>query len=99
MEKEEKQANQEALERRKKFKPSKKQNKITFVPVYCKGCGLCVDVCPTGVLLLIDSPENKFGASIKVDAEDYCIGCNLCEWRCPDFAIFVNYDESKEGVK
>lgn len=98
MEKFERQANEEALERRARKKPSPKHNEITVVPVYCKGCALCVDACPTGTLQLEDNIESKFGVSVKVDAPEYCIGCNLCEQRCPDFAIFVNYDE-KEGSK
>jgi 2-oxoglutarate ferredoxin oxidoreductase subunit delta len=95
MEKFELKANEEALTRRAKKQPSKKQNKITVVPVYCKGCGLCIDICPTGTLQLEDNIESKFGVSVKVDAPDYCIGCKLCEQRCPDFAIFINYNEEE----
>lgn len=93
MEKFEKQANEEALARRAKKKPSPTKNVLTVVPDYCKGCALCVDTCPTGTLLLVDNISSKFGVSISVDAPDYCIGCKMCEQRCPDFAIFVNYDE------
>ena len=93
MEKHELKLNEEALSRRKEKKPSKKKNFLKVVNQYCKGCGLCVDTCPTGTLLLEDSPESKFGVCVKVDVEEYCIGCKMCELRCPDFAIFVNYDE------
>jgi 2-oxoglutarate ferredoxin oxidoreductase subunit delta len=96
MEKFERQANEEALGRRAKKKPSPKKNDITVVSVYCKGCGLCVDVCPTGTLQLEDNIESKFGVSVKVDAPEYCIGCKMCEQRCPDFAIFVNYEEKEK---
>lgn len=95
MEKFERQANEEALARRAKKKPSAKRNNITIVPVYCKGCALCVDVCPTGTLQLEDNIESKFGVSVKVDAPDYCIGCKMCELKCPDFALFVNYEDEK----
>ena len=44
MEKEELKANQDAQERRGKKKPSPKKNKLTLVPLYCKGCGLCVEL-------------------------------------------------------
>ncbi len=99
MEKFERKANEEALARRAKKKPSPKSNSITVVPVYCKGCALCVHVCPTGTLQLEDNIGSKFGVSIKVDAEDYCIGCKICELRCPDFAIFVNYEEEEKKKK
>jgi len=96
MEKFEREANEEALARRAKKKPSAKENIITLVPVYCKGCGLCVDICPTGTLQLEDNIESKFGVSAKADAPEYCIGCKMCEQRCPDLAIFVNYNEDRE---
>jgi 2-oxoglutarate ferredoxin oxidoreductase subunit delta len=100
MEKEELKANHDAQERREKKKPSPKKNKLTLVPLYCKGCGLCVDICPTGTLQLYDDPKNKFGASVIIEAPDFCIGCKMCELQCPDFAIFVNYDDAKkEGAQ
>lgn len=97
MEKFEVKANEEALARRQKKKPSPKKNELNVVSIYCKGCGLCVEMCPTGTLQLEDNIESKFGVSVKVDAPEYCIGCKMCELRCPDFAIFVNYKE--EGQK
>ena len=93
----EKKANEDALARRAKRQPSQTKNTITVVPVYCKGCTLCVEVCPTGTLLLEDNIESKFGVSVRVDAEDHCIGCKMCEFRCPDFAIFVNYENDAEN--
>jgi len=100
MEKEEQRANEEALERRKARKPSPKANKLTLVPLYCKGCGLCVHICPTGTLQLVDAPKNKWGISVVAEAENYCIACKMCEYQCPDFAIFVNYEQDKnEGAK
>ena len=97
MEKFEQEINEEASAKRAKKKPSAKKNHISIVRVYCKGCGLCVDACPTGTLELEDNHESKYGVSVRVAAEDHCIGCKLCEQRCPDFAIFVNYDETGDN--
>ena len=96
MEKHEQQLNDEALAKRKSKKISPTKNKISLVLEYCKGCGLCVDVCPAGVLELKDYPESKFGVCVKIAAEEYCIGCQLCESKCPDFAIFINYEQKGE---
>jgi len=95
MEKHEKLLNQEAADKRRKGKKPKTPNKLKVIKQYCKGCGLCVDVCPTGTLELVDYPESKFGIRVEVVAEDHCIGCQMCELRCPDFAIFCNYEEGE----
>ncbi len=54
----------------------------------CKGCGFCVEFCPTHVLAL-SSAFNKKGyhPPNMVDAGK-CSCCNLCGMYCPDFAIF-----------
>jgi 2-oxoglutarate ferredoxin oxidoreductase subunit delta len=49
---------------------------------WCKGCGICVALCPKKVLAL----KNE---KVAVVNEEACIKCRLCEYRCPDFAIFV----------
>ena len=33
--------------------------KLTFKTEKCKGCGLCVDACPKGVLALAEAFQNK----------------------------------------
>ncbi|NIA10606.1 MAG: 4Fe-4S dicluster domain-containing protein [Nitrospiraceae bacterium] len=50
----------------------------------CKGCNLCVSVCPKKVLEL-DPLTDK----CKPMRPDDCIGCKMCENMCPDFAIAV----------
>ena len=50
---------------------------------WCKGCGICVQFCPTKVLEL-DGREKV----VAVRPED-CICCKMCELRCPDLAIEV----------
>lgn len=54
---------------------------------WCKGCGICVALCPKQVLEL--DREEKVCA---VRPED-CICCKMCEIRCPDLAIEVILDE------
>ncbi len=89
--------NEEALARREKKEPSGKKHMITLRPFYCKGCGLCVDICPTGVLLLSGNKRSKWGITVIKSAPDFCIGCSMCEHRCPDFAILIDYGDNVQG--
>lgn len=54
---------------------------------WCKGCGICVELCPKNVLEL-DEHEK-----VIVARPQDCICCRLCELRCPDFAIEVEIQE------
>jgi len=50
---------------------------------WCKGCDICVKVCPERCLIL--NAEQK----VELTDANACTGCRICEWLCPDFAIDV----------
>ena len=56
-------------------------------PKWCKGCAVCVVLCPKKVLEIQ-------GTKVSVVNPEACIGCKICEHHCPDMAIFV-----KDGGK
>lgn len=65
----------------------------------CKGCGLCVEACPFGVLGI--SPTfNRYGYNVAVmAAPEKCTGCTMCAQMCPDAAIEVHlFRPAKEAV-
>jgi len=55
----------------------------------CKGCGLCINACPQGVL--------DFGKEVNVKGylpaldlnPEKCTGCTFCALMCPDTCITV----------
>ncbi len=63
----------------------------------CKGCGLCIEACPLGLLKLSDK-INAFGykAIMQEDPEGKCTGCAMCALICPDIAIEVYREEKAE---
>lgn len=64
------------------------EKKLLITEDWCKGCGICVEFCPTNVL------EIKNGIVTVVDI-DKCIKCGLCELRCPDYAIYLEEIENE----
>lgn len=63
--------------------------KVTVDSNFCKGCGLCFDVCPKN-LLKAGSQVNAKGYYFAVQTdEDKCTACRLCAIMCPDGAITV----------
>ena len=55
----------------------------------CKGCGLCVTVCPKSVLELADELNTKgYYPAYQARPED-CIYCATCCRMCPDVAITI----------
>ena len=54
----------------------------------CRGCRMCVDVCPTDVFDMTVSQE----AALVARDED-CIGCSSCEFVCPSRCIQVDIAE------
>jgi 2-oxoglutarate ferredoxin oxidoreductase subunit delta len=56
--------------------------RIVLTQKWCKGCGICVEMCPTKVFVA----EEGTGKAIVAYAER-CADCGLCELYCPDYAI------------
>lgn len=57
---------------------------------YCKGCGLCVTVCPKKILELSTERTNSKGYNpMQIINVDECIGCLSCAMMCPDVAIEI----------
>lgn len=56
----------------------------------CKGCNLCVVVCPTDTLTLSKLEVNHKGyAYCRDEHAENCIGCASCALVCPDGCITV----------
>ena len=64
--------------------------KLTFQEELCKGCGLCVNACPKGLLTLSKMRLNQKGhAPVELTDEAACVGCAFCATMCPDCVITV----------
>lgn len=66
----------------------------------CKGCYLCVSVCPKNVLEKDACFLNKSGYyAAKTISEQECVGCISCALMCPDGAISLYRDEDQRRSK
>ena len=64
--------------------------KLTFKEELCKGCGLCVNACPKGLLTLSRTRLNQKGhAPVELTKPEDCVGCAFCATMCPDCVIKV----------
>ena len=62
----------------------------------CKGCDLCVDACPPGVLVMTTHGVNERGYRYP-QLTPGCTGCKACSQICPDFVFQVyKYDTPVE---
>ena len=64
--------------------------KLTFKTDKCKGCALCVEACPKGLIKLAMDKINKKGHHpAEITDEAACVGCAACAMMCPDCIIKV----------
>lgn len=69
---------------------AKARGKVTFKEDLCKGCNLCVSVCPVKILALDTTSLNKKGYHpAGVVEPEKCIACINCALICPDLVITV----------
>lgn len=58
----------------------------------CKGCYICINVCPMDVYEKGPEIGPKGFRPVVIAHPDKCIKCNECELMCPDLAIIVRED-------
>jgi 2-oxoglutarate ferredoxin oxidoreductase subunit delta len=64
--------------------------KVTFDEALCKGCALCVSVCPKKIVQISETKINSKGYyPAEVLEMEKCIGCAHCAKMCPDCVITV----------
>jgi 2-oxoglutarate ferredoxin oxidoreductase subunit delta len=54
----------------------------------CKGCFLCVSVCPAKALSPSGELSPKGYETVKID-EDKCLKCGTCYRICPDYVFEI----------
>ena len=67
--------------------------KIIIDAERCKGCTLCVTVCPHNVIIISDKANSKGYFPAQSTGPD-CTGCANCAIVCPDCAIEVYRDKA-----
>lgn len=55
----------------------------------CKGCGLCVSICPKNVLEISNRVNTKGYFPVFQARPEDCILCAMCCTMCPDVAITI----------
>ena len=73
----------------------KMAGKIIINTERCKGCGLCVAVCPKKIIV-ISKKSNMTGYFPAQTDNCDCTGCAACGIICPDAVIEVYRDEPVE---
>jgi 2-oxoglutarate ferredoxin oxidoreductase subunit delta len=63
----------------------------------CKECGLCINYCPTDVLVYTEDINARgYRYPMVADGKDNaCVHCQFCNMICPELAIFTT-DVSEE---
>ncbi len=72
--------------------------KIIIDTERCKGCGLCVTVCPKNDIVISTRP-NTIGYFPAQASNTDCTGCAVCAVICPDAAIEVYSNDNIISVE
>jgi 2-oxoglutarate ferredoxin oxidoreductase subunit delta len=63
--------------------------KIIIDEERCKGCKLCIPVCPKNLITISQRLNSKGYHPAEQVKEGECTACGLCYLICPDVAIEV----------
>lgn len=64
----------------------------------CKGCGLCVEACPTRSLRQSDSINRLGYHPAEFLPGTGCTGCGVCFYACPEPAAIVVYHVTQDAA-
>jgi 2-oxoglutarate ferredoxin oxidoreductase subunit delta len=80
----------------KTSKVSKVKGSVVILSNRCKGCGFCVEFCPTNALAMSRFMNEKGYHFPELAKPLQCNGCDLCGMLCPDFAIYGFFERRKK---
>ncbi|MEA3227376.1 MAG: 4Fe-4S dicluster domain-containing protein [Planctomycetota bacterium] len=72
--------------------------KIIIDTERCKGCGLCVIVCPKKIIVISEKSNGRGYFPAETDNCN-CTGCAACAVICPDAVIEVYRDEAAQTIE
>lgn len=64
----------------------------------CKGCSLCVSVCPKKIIKIGNERTANGYLSAECIDNKKCISCKMCAVMCPDTAITVYAEKKTQTV-
>jgi 2-oxoglutarate ferredoxin oxidoreductase subunit delta len=74
----------------------KRKGRIVIDEELCKGCYLCISVCPNEVISISEKLNHQgyYPSETNNDSSEgnKCTGCAMCATICPDVAIEVYRD-------
>lgn len=77
------------------------RGRIEVNEMLCKGCSLCVTVCPKDLIAMASQRLTSKGyhPAELVDPDGECTGCAICAVICPDASITVyRYIPARQAV-
>lgn len=80
---------------------SQPRGQVYIIPGRCKGCGYCIEFCPTQVLGESKDINAKgyHYAVVKDGGESHCVNCQFCNLVCPEMAIYTTEASSDAEEK
>lgn len=67
--------------------------KIVIDKERCKGCSLCISVCPKELIKATSLFNKKGYGVVEIEKREECLGCQQCAIVCPEGAIEIFKDE------
>ena len=66
---------------------------VQIIPDACKGCGICISVCPVKILAFSGEFNSRGVHFPEVTEPEKCTSCGNCMVYCPDFAMVVDKND------